>query len=248
MGKAYSTDLRQRVSGYVASGHSCRAAGRVFGVSASTAVRVVAEFRATGSLAPKRQGRAPGTKGKLAPHILFLVEVVQAEPDITLRELSAQPSPDRSGAAGSRRSRSSDAAPCRTAPSSSGRSGSRHHYSRAVGRACPSVQPPRSWRDQTSHTAIVGNRLPANGSSASRGHADHRHFGDGRNAGHGGIARTLRARSRQLAQHRVSGAGSKAAGHRGNRPSAAACGGERRRPSPLQPRTTPLSAVLSAPS
>ena len=88
MGKAYSTDLRQRVSGYVASGHSCRAAGRVFGVSASTAVRVVAEFRATGSLAPKRQGRAPGTRGKLAPHILFLVEVVQAEPDITLRELS----------------------------------------------------------------------------------------------------------------------------------------------------------------
>lgn len=88
MGKAYSTDLRQRVSDYVAAGHSCRAAGRVFGVSASTAVRVVSEFRAKGSLTPKRQGRAPGTTGKLAPHILFLVEVVQAEPDITLRELS----------------------------------------------------------------------------------------------------------------------------------------------------------------
>ena len=87
MGNAYSTDLRKRVSGYVASGHSCRAAGRVFGASASTAVRVVAEFRATGSLAPQRQGRAPGTRGKLAPHILFLAEVVQAEPDITLREL-----------------------------------------------------------------------------------------------------------------------------------------------------------------
>lgn len=88
MGKAYSTDLRQRVSDYVAAGHSCRAAGRVFGVSASTAVRVVSEFRAKGGLTPKRQGRAPGTTGKLAPHILFLVEVVQAEPDITLRELS----------------------------------------------------------------------------------------------------------------------------------------------------------------
>lgn len=88
MGKAYSTDLRHRVSDYVLAGHSCRAAGRVFGVSASTAVRVAAEFRAKGSIAPKRQGRAPGSAGKLAPHVGFLVEVVQAEPDITLRELS----------------------------------------------------------------------------------------------------------------------------------------------------------------
>ncbi|OIQ74168.1 transposase [mine drainage metagenome] len=88
MGKSYSTDLRQRVLDYVASGHSCRAAGRVFGVSASTAVRVAAASRAKGSLTPKRQGRAPGTAGKLAPYKLFLVELVQAEPDITLRELS----------------------------------------------------------------------------------------------------------------------------------------------------------------
>ena len=86
MGKAYSTDLRQRVSDYVAAGHSCRAAGRVFGVSASTAVRVAAEFRAKGSIRAKRQGRAPGTAGKLAPHTVFLVEIVAAEPDITLRD------------------------------------------------------------------------------------------------------------------------------------------------------------------
>ncbi len=88
MGKSYSTDLRRRVSDYVATGHCCRAAGRVFGVSASTAVRAVTEVRAKGRVTPKRQGRAPRTVGKLAPHILFLVEVVQAEPDITLRELS----------------------------------------------------------------------------------------------------------------------------------------------------------------
>ncbi|NJM82921.1 MAG: hypothetical protein HC844_10860, partial [Tabrizicola sp.] len=36
MGRAYSQDLRRRVCDYVAAGHSCRAAGRVFGVSAST--------------------------------------------------------------------------------------------------------------------------------------------------------------------------------------------------------------------
>lgn len=88
MGRAYSQDLRRRVCDYVASGHSCRAAGRVFGVSASTAVRLVAEQRRTGSLAPKRQGRAPGTAGKLAPHLAFLVEIVGAEPDVTLAELA----------------------------------------------------------------------------------------------------------------------------------------------------------------
>ena len=88
MGKAYSIDLRQRVFDYIAAGHSCRAAARVFGVSPSTAVRLAAAFRDKGSIAPKAQGRAPGTAGKLAPHVLFLVEIVTAEPDITLRELS----------------------------------------------------------------------------------------------------------------------------------------------------------------
>jgi transposase len=88
MGKAYSMDLRQRVFDYIAAGHSCRGAARVFGVSPSTAVRLAAGFRDKGSIAPKAQGRAPGTAGKLAPHVLFLVEIVTAEPDITLRELS----------------------------------------------------------------------------------------------------------------------------------------------------------------
>lgn len=86
MGRAYSQDLRRRVCDYVAAGHSCRAAGRVFGVSASTAIRLVAEQRRTGSLAAQRQGRVPGTAGKLAPHTAFLVEIVGAEPDITLAE------------------------------------------------------------------------------------------------------------------------------------------------------------------
>ncbi len=88
MGKAYSIDLRQRVFDHIAAGHSCRAAARVFGVSPSTAVRLAAAFRDKGSIAPKAQGRASGTAGKLAPHVLFLVEIVAAEPDITLRELS----------------------------------------------------------------------------------------------------------------------------------------------------------------
>lgn len=88
MGKAYSLDLRERIVGYVAEGHSARAAARVFGVSASTAVRLAAAHRRRRSVAPKRQGRPPGKAGKLAPHIGFLIEVVRSDPDITLRELA----------------------------------------------------------------------------------------------------------------------------------------------------------------
>ena len=88
MGKSLSLDLRKRVFGYVAAGHSRRAAGRVFGVGASTVVRWVAVQNKTGSLAAKPQGRAPGRVGKLAPHIGFLTGVVGTQPDITLQELA----------------------------------------------------------------------------------------------------------------------------------------------------------------
>ncbi len=88
MGKPYSMDLRERISRYIAAGHSRRTAARVFGVSASTAVRLAAEYRDRGAVTPKRQGRAPGTTGKLKPHIAFLIEIVRAEPDITLKELA----------------------------------------------------------------------------------------------------------------------------------------------------------------
>jgi transposase len=88
MGKPYSLDLRERIVAYIEAGHSARAAGRVFGVSASTAVRLVAAWRSRASLAARPQGRVAGTAGKLAAHRAFLVEVVQAEPDITLKELA----------------------------------------------------------------------------------------------------------------------------------------------------------------
>jgi transposase len=43
MGKPYSLDLRHRICRYVAAGSSWRAAGRVFGVRAATAVRYAAD-------------------------------------------------------------------------------------------------------------------------------------------------------------------------------------------------------------
>jgi transposase len=88
MGKPYSLDLRERIVAYVEAGHSARAAGRVFGVSASTAVRLMDAHRTRGTLEPRPQGRVSGTTGKLAAHRAFLLEVVNADPDITLRELS----------------------------------------------------------------------------------------------------------------------------------------------------------------
>jgi transposase len=88
MGKPYSQDLRNRIVDYIASGHSARAAGRVFGVSASTAVRLAASFRRGEDTRAKPQGRSPGTIGKLATHTGFLLEVVQSDPDITLAELA----------------------------------------------------------------------------------------------------------------------------------------------------------------
>lgn len=88
MGKPYSMDLRECIVAYVEAGHSCRAAARVFGVSASTAVRLAAAQRERGDISSKPQGRAPGTAGKLVAHQVFLLEVVRAEPDITLKELA----------------------------------------------------------------------------------------------------------------------------------------------------------------
>ena len=88
MGRAYSRDLRERIAAHVAGGGSRREAGRRFGVSASTAVRVAASRAAGGTLAPRKQGRPPGT-GKLAAYVGFLVEIVEAVPDITLKELAA---------------------------------------------------------------------------------------------------------------------------------------------------------------
>ena len=87
MGRAYSLDLRERISGYIARGGSRRAASRHFGVSPSTAVRVAAQLKERGTLEPRRIGRPPG-RGKLAPYVDFLVEIVEAVPDIALAELA----------------------------------------------------------------------------------------------------------------------------------------------------------------
>ena len=88
MGKGYSLDLRERIVAHVAAGGSRRGAARKFAVSDSCAVKLLARVSRTGSAEPARQGRPPGG-GKLAAHREFLVEQVQARPDITMPELAA---------------------------------------------------------------------------------------------------------------------------------------------------------------
>lgn len=88
MGKSLSLDLRQRVLALIEEGHSRSHAAGVFRISISSAIRIAARQRKTGSVAPARQGRPRGS-GKLEPYADFLRAQVVAVPDITMPELAA---------------------------------------------------------------------------------------------------------------------------------------------------------------
>jgi transposase len=88
MTKSYSLDLRRRVARFVEAGHSCHAAARHFEVSVAFVVRLMAAYRATGSLAAKPEG---GWRySKLDPHREFLIRRVAEKGDITMPQLAAE--------------------------------------------------------------------------------------------------------------------------------------------------------------
>lgn len=87
MGKALSTDLRERIVGFIEEGHGLREASRRFKVSASSVIRLASRIKRTGTCVPERQGRPRGS-GKLAPFSEFLTSHVDQQPDITMPELS----------------------------------------------------------------------------------------------------------------------------------------------------------------
>ena len=88
MTKSYSLDLRQRVARFVEAGHSCHEAARHFEVSVAFVVRLMAAYRATGSLAAKPEG---GWRySKLDPHREFLIRRVAEKGDITMPQLAAE--------------------------------------------------------------------------------------------------------------------------------------------------------------
>jgi transposase len=88
MTKSYSLDLRRRVARFVEAGHSCHEAARHFEVSVAFVVRLMAAYRATGSLAAKPEG---GWRySKLDPHREFLLQRVDEKGDITMPQLAAE--------------------------------------------------------------------------------------------------------------------------------------------------------------
>ncbi len=84
MPKPYSRDLRGRVVGAVEAGASCHEAAAAFEVSPSSAIRWVARWRQTGSVAAKPMG---GKRSPLDAHKQWLLELIAAEADLTLEEI-----------------------------------------------------------------------------------------------------------------------------------------------------------------
>lgn len=85
MGRPYSEDLRSRIVAAVEAGATRAAAAAQFAVSVSCAVKLVQHFRRTGSVAPAARGRKPFA---LAEHETLIRELVAAQPDGTLDELT----------------------------------------------------------------------------------------------------------------------------------------------------------------
>jgi transposase len=88
MSKGLSEDLRWRVISVAEAGMSCRGAAARFGVSASSAVRWVRDWRESGRTAPRRQG-GDRLSGRIEAHADFLLAEIEAAPDRTLEELRA---------------------------------------------------------------------------------------------------------------------------------------------------------------
>lgn len=83
-----SLDLRRRFQHYIEDGLSAREAARRLMISPATGARLAGRVRRSEPLVPRKCGRPPGW-GKLGPHRLFLLELVEQDPDITMRELQA---------------------------------------------------------------------------------------------------------------------------------------------------------------
>jgi transposase len=89
MARALCLDLRRRVVNAVAAGLSCRAAAERFGVGASSAIRWVARARETGDCVAKKPG-GDRRSFRIDAHASLILGWTEAEPDLTLAELSAR--------------------------------------------------------------------------------------------------------------------------------------------------------------
>ena len=85
MPKAYSEDLRDRVVRAVAAGASRRSTAAKFEVSVSFVIRLVQQWRTTGSARVRGTGGRP--RHRLEPHAGLVDRLLAAKRDITLEEL-----------------------------------------------------------------------------------------------------------------------------------------------------------------
>ena len=86
--KAYSNELRQKIVEAVASGEGKTEVARRFGISRSSVKRYVAQMEQQGHLQPRpRPGRKTAISGEKLDK---LKELIEATPDATLAEQSAQ--------------------------------------------------------------------------------------------------------------------------------------------------------------
>jgi transposase len=86
MGVPLSEDLRVRVVGAVEEGWSRRRAAERFGVSVSSAIRWVDEWRRSGRTAALAQG-GDRRSDRIEAQAAFLLAQIEETPDLTLAEL-----------------------------------------------------------------------------------------------------------------------------------------------------------------
>ena len=84
MARALSDDLRSRVLQASSDGLSARQAAARFGVGVSTAIRWIGRAK-LGERSARAQGWRLGSR--LDPHESFVVEMIEAQKDITLNEM-----------------------------------------------------------------------------------------------------------------------------------------------------------------
>ncbi len=87
MARGYSNDLRARAIAMFQEGDSAREAARVLKVGSSTGIRWIGRWTTTGSAEAK-----PGTGHSRSPlkrHERWLLDLVDKQPDLTLREIRA---------------------------------------------------------------------------------------------------------------------------------------------------------------
>jgi transposase len=87
MSHAFSMDLRKRLVSAVDDGMTRRSAASRFGVSPSTAIRWVDQWRRKGHVEPDRQG-GDNRSQRMEAHADEIIGLIEETPDITLAEIA----------------------------------------------------------------------------------------------------------------------------------------------------------------